>query len=81
CLEGLIPKDPRQLDMFHEPTDEDLEKTEHLMSIMDDINQKFGKQTIRLAAEGYSRPWAMRAELKSPAYTTRWSDLPPVSLS
>ncbi len=31
---------------------------------------------MRLAAEGYAKPWAMRAELKSPAYTTRWSELP-----
>nr|WP_058532942.1 DUF4113 domain-containing protein [Legionella saoudiensis] len=29
-------------------------------------------------AEGYSKPWAMRAELKSPAYTTRWTDVPQV---
>jgi DNA polymerase V len=80
CLEDLIPKDPRQLDMFHQPSDETLEKTEHFMSIMDSINQKYGRQTIRLAAEGYSKPWAMRAELKSPAYTTRWTDLPCVKI-
>jgi DNA polymerase V len=80
CLEDLIPKDPRQLDMFHQPSDEVLEKTEQLMSIFDRINQKFGRSTIRLAAEGYSKPWAMRAQLKSPAYTTRWSDLPRVIL-
>ncbi|MCL9685725.1 Y-family DNA polymerase [Legionella maioricensis] len=80
CLEDLIPKDPRQLDMFHQPSDESLEKTEQLMFIFDKINQKFGRSTIRLAAEGYSKPWAMRAELKSPAYTTRWADLPIVTL-
>ncbi|BCA95647.1 DNA polymerase V subunit UmuC [Legionella antarctica] len=78
CLEDLIPKDPRQLDMFHQPSDETLEKTEQLMSLFDKINQKFGRSTIRLAAEGYSKPWAMLAEIKSPAYTTRWSDLPVV---
>lgn len=80
CLEDLIPKDPRQLDMFHQPSDETLEQTEQLMSLFDKINQKFGRSTIRLAAEGYSKPWAMRAQLKSPAYTTRWSDLPKVHL-
>jgi len=80
CLEDLIPKDPRQLDMFHQPSDEDLERTEQLMSVFDTINQRFGRSTIRLAAEGYSKPWAMRAQLKSPAYTTRWSDLPTVRM-
>ncbi len=80
CLEDLIPKDPRQLDMFHQPSAEALERTEQLMSIFDRINQKFGKSTIRLAAEGYSKQWAMRRQLKSPSYTTRWSDLPKVRI-
>lgn len=80
CLEDLIPKDPRQLDMFHQPSDEDLERTEQLMSVLDKINQKFGRSTLRLAGEGYSKPWAMRSQLKSPAYTTQWSALPKVSL-
>jgi DNA polymerase V len=81
CLENLIPKDHRQLDIFHQPSDEMLEKTEHLMTVFDLINQKYGRSTIRLAAEGYSKPWAMRAQLKSPAYTTRWTDLPVAILS
>lgn len=80
CLEDLISKNPRQLDMFHQPTDEQLHDTEQLMSVFDQINQKFGRSTIRLAAEGYSKPWAMRAELKSPAYTTRWNEVPKVHL-
>jgi len=80
CLEDLIPKDPRQMDMFHQPSDEALAKTEQLMGVFDTINQKFGRSTIRLAAEGHSKPWDMRRQLKSPAYTTRWSDLPRVRL-
>ena len=81
CLEGLIPNDPIQMDLFHQPSDEALEKKEQLMSVFDKINQKYGRSTIRLAAEGYSKPWAMRSQMKSPAYTTRWSDLPRVLLS
>lgn len=80
CLEDLIPKNPCQLDMFHQPSDEQIHHTEQLMSVFDQINQKYGRSTIRLAAEGYSKPWAMRAELKSPAYTTRWSEVPQVHL-
>jgi DNA polymerase V len=80
CLHDLIPKDSKQLDLFHQPSDEKLHHTEQLMSVLDQINQKYGRSTIRLAAEGYSKPWAMRAEHKSPAYTTRWSDVPQVRL-
>ncbi|MCW8400633.1 Y-family DNA polymerase [Legionella sp. PATHC038] len=76
CLLDLIPKKPRQLDLFHQPCEEQIQDAEQLMSVFDQINQKFGRSTIRLAAEGYAKPWAMRAELKSPAYTTRWSEVP-----
>lgn len=76
CLENLLPKNPRQLDIFHQPTHENLAKKEKLMEALEGINQKYGTQTIHLAAEGYIKPWAMRAELKSPAYTTSWKDLP-----
>jgi len=80
CLEDLISNETRQLDFFHQLSDEDLAETEKFMSVFDKINQKYGKSTIRLAAEGYCKPWAMRAALKSPAYTTQWSDLPLVTL-
>ncbi|CDZ76588.1 DNA polymerase IV [Legionella massiliensis] len=75
CLEDLSARNPQQLDIFHQPAQEVLLTKEKMMRVIEEINHKYGSQTIRLAAEGYSKPWAMRAELKSPAYTTRWSDL------
>jgi DNA polymerase V len=79
CLDRLISKNPRQLDMFHQPSDEDLRKKEELMAVFDRINHKFGRHTIKLAAEGYSKPWAMRSAMRSPCYTTKWSELPILS--
>jgi DNA polymerase V len=78
-LHDLTPKEAR-LDMFHQPSDEQLHHTKQLMGVFDQINNKYGRGMIRLAAEGYSKPWAMRAELKSPAYTTRWIEVPQVKL-
>ncbi|ARG98314.1 Y-family DNA polymerase [Legionella micdadei] len=78
CLERLSPKNPRQMDMFNQPSSSDLARKENLMKVFDSINNRYGHETIRLAAEGCSRHWAMRSELKSPAYTTRWSELPVV---
>lgn len=75
CLEELRPKTAIQLDLFHQPANEVLAKKEQLMTVFEQINQRYGRQIVRLGAEGYSRPWAMWAELKSPAYTTKWSDL------
>ena len=75
-LHDLIPKTTQQLDLFHQPSESALQHTEELMTVFEAINKKYGSSTIRLAAEGHVKPWAMRAHLKSPAYTTRWTDLP-----
>lgn len=75
-LEDLIDKTTLQLDLFHQPATEELNKRIQLMSVFDTINNRFGSHTIRLASEGYSKPWAMRSQMKSPCYTTRWSELP-----
>jgi DNA polymerase V len=75
-LVDLISKSNTQLDLFHQHSDEDLVKTDQLMSVFDTINTRFGRHTIKLAAEGYSTPWAMRANMRSPCYTTRWDELP-----
>lgn len=77
-LEELTDKSVQQLDLFHQPDDEELSKRDKLMGILDGINTRFGSHTIKLAAEGYSKPWAMRSENRSPCYTTRWSELPVV---
>jgi DNA polymerase V len=77
-LEYLTPKGLMQLSLFHQQSEEVLEHTEKLMRVFDQINRKYGRSTIRLAAEGHAKPWAMLAALKSPAYTTRWEDVPRV---
>jgi DNA polymerase V len=78
CFEELCPKSSRQLDLFHQSSDEELQKTEKLMSIFDKINQRFGRHTLHLAAEGSSKPWDSRLQKRSPCYTTRWVELPVV---
>ncbi|MEM7758854.1 MAG: Y-family DNA polymerase [Cyanobacteria bacterium P01_A01_bin.40] len=49
-----------------------------LMKVMDSINRRFGKETIKLAATGIKRKWIMRSEKRSPRYTTDWNELPTV---
>ncbi|MEO1006390.1 MAG: DUF4113 domain-containing protein, partial [Cyanobacteria bacterium J06638_38] len=49
-----------------------------LMKVMDSINCRFGKETIKLAATGIKRKWIMRSEKRSPRYTTDWNELPTV---
>lgn len=50
-----------------------------LMSAVDRINLKFGKNTLRVASAGIGeqkRNWQMRQELRTPCYTTRLADIP-----
>lgn len=50
-------------------------KSSALMTAMDDINRKLGKATIKLASEGFARPWRMKQGNKSPGYTTSWDEV------
>lgn len=52
--------------------------SEALMRTLDAINRKMGRGTVGFAAERLRQGWQGRAAWRSPAYTTRWSDLPRV---
>jgi len=52
-----------------------LSRNQNLMHAVDSINQTYGRGTIRLAAEGIDQRWKMRAGRRSPAFTTRLSDV------
>ncbi len=56
-------------------SDDVVQKTEDLMSILDKINQRFGRHTLHLAAEGRNKPWDARLQMRSPCYTTQWTEL------
>jgi len=46
-----------------------------LMNTVDKVNRSHGSGTLFYASAGTERPWRMRRELLSPAYTTRWDDI------
>ncbi|MCA1777793.1 MAG: DUF4113 domain-containing protein [Loktanella sp.] len=48
------------------------------MAALDAVNDRFGKKTMVLASEGMERSWQLRADHRSPRYTTRMADLPVV---
>ena len=50
-------------------------KSKKLMQVLDQINQK-GVGHVYFAAQGTAPVWLMKREYLSPAYTTRWQDLP-----
>ena len=54
------------------------ESKENLMGVLDAVNKKMGRGTMRLASEGFKKPWRMKQGNKSPNYTTQWNDIPNV---
>lgn len=61
-----------QCDLFAEETPS---SASNLMATLDSINAKYGRGTLKLANDGASSAWAMRADNKSPSYTTAWNDI------
>ena len=49
------------------------------MTTMDSINRKMGKESIKLASEGFARTWKMKQGSKSPSYTTKRGEIPVIS--
>ena len=72
-LGDLVPAEGCQTDLFTTSTPP--LKSNKLMTIMDGINRKMGKESIKLASEGFKRPWKMKQGNKSPCYTTSWNEI------
>ena len=76
-LGGLTADDCVQLNLFTDCGDSSRQSS--LMSSLDRINQRHGRDVLHYAACGLRRGWEMKRQLKSPHYTTCWSELPLVS--
>ncbi|SDY95998.1 Y-family DNA polymerase [Nitrosomonas sp. Nm58] len=52
------------------------EKSAKLMNVMDQLNQKYGRDTVSVFSVGSKKSWSMKRENISPCYTTNWQDIP-----
>lgn len=75
-LSDLSPADVQQGDLFDPGADD---RRQRLMLTLDTLNHKLGRDTLFFAGQGVRQRWHMRRDLKSPAYTTDFNDLPRVS--
>lgn len=81
-LLNLMPAGQGQLSLFAMPTAATAQR-ERLLEVMDRINRDLGRDTLWTAAQGLTHQekedsWRMQRGTLSPAYTTRWADLPRV---
>ena len=72
----LSPRESRQYGLF--ASSEDEARSDRLMKVMDQVNRRYGRDALKSAACGFSQGWAMRADNRSPRYTTQWDELPEV---
>ncbi|MFG0384681.1 translesion error-prone DNA polymerase V subunit UmuC [Vibrio sp. GLN_5] len=77
---GVMLSDFYDPDMFQPGLFDDIStrsNSQQLMSVLDTINQS-GAGTVFFAGQGTKKDWSMKREHLSPAYTTRWDQLPRV---
>lgn len=77
---AIQPNTVAQLQLFDAPVSSapsaQIESRSRLMAVMDTVNRGAGRGTLQLAAAGITNAWAMKRDHMSPAYTTRWDELP-----
>lgn len=79
-LSDFVPRTSLQLDVFRNIDPVVHDNSVARMQAVDYINDKFGKEHIRLAAEELDKAWEPKYKLRSPRYTTHWEELPKTSI-
>jgi DNA polymerase V len=77
-LLDIVPETHHQGTLFAAPRDTLRARSGRLMGTLDRLNRNLGRGTVGYAAEGLRKAWRMKQEHRSPAYTTRWDQLPVV---
>jgi DNA polymerase V len=71
-VSGIVPERCVQTSLFDAI---DRERQSKVLHAMDGLNAAYGRDTVRVAAQGFERKWKLRQERRSPSYTTRMEDL------
>jgi DNA polymerase V len=80
-LTGLITEGQVQTDIFtsQDSLDLDIQKTQAIKT-MDQLQRRFGKSALQIAAQGTKFTWAMNSNFRSPKYTTNWKEIPNIQI-
>lgn len=72
-LDDFTPHGVSQLNLFDD--NRPRANSAQLMQVLDGINQS-GLGRVWFAGQGIDTEWKMKRDMLSPAWTTRWSDIP-----
>ena len=59
----------------------DRNKQKRLMTVLDNVNERYGRNTLKFATMSDGSAWKIKQERLSPCYTTRMGDFPVVNLT
>lgn len=71
-VSGIIPADQVQGSLFDRT---DRKKLNRADAVMDKINHFYGRNTVKLAAQGFSKKWKLNNNYLSRRFTTNWNEL------
>lgn len=71
-ISGIVPESQVQIGLFDTYRREMDTKA---MKALDELNRRMGRDTVKIAVQGFGRDWQLRQERKSRCYTTRWQEL------
>jgi DNA polymerase V len=71
-VSGIVPEANVQTSLFDTA---DRDRQDRLLRSMDGLNALYGRDTVRVAAQGFERKWKLRQERLSPCFTTRIEDV------
>lgn len=75
----LTPAQAVQTSLLDTKSTSERERQKQLMQTIDSINARFGTTTMQLASVDLrTKSWESKHQLRSPAYTTSWAQLPVV---
>lgn len=79
-LYDLVGETSIQTDLLGEVDTGKYDAEQARLKAFDAINARYGKTTIRYAAEDLSDAWLPKHGMRSPRYTSNWDELPTLKL-
>ncbi|HNW50948.1 MAG TPA: Y-family DNA polymerase [Prolixibacteraceae bacterium] len=71
-VSGIVPDNQIQGNLFFE---EDRQRQDKISVVTDRINRKYGRDTLKLAAQGSGKEWKLKQEKLSKCYTTKLDEI------
>jgi DNA polymerase V len=79
-LYDFAPASTLQVDLLGEIDTNAHGQAQARMAALDTINGRYGKHTMRFAAEDLAKSWEPQHKLRSPRYVSNWDELPIVKV-